>query len=60
MSGDLYYLIAFLIAHTVVLWSTPLVRTVGLKSGYVDKPNERKVHESPWFDWGEFRFLSAL
>ncbi len=47
MSGDLYYLIAFLIANLVVLWSTPVVKTVGLKSGYVDQPNERKVHKKP-------------
>lgn len=44
---QLYYIIAFLVANTVVLWSTPVVRTVGLKSGYVDRPNERKVHERP-------------
>ncbi len=61
MSGDLYYLIAFLIAHTVVLWSTPLVRTVGLKSGYVDKPNERKVHEKPMVRLGGVSiFVGAL
>jgi len=61
MSGDLYYLIAFLIAHTVVLWSTPLVRTVGLKSGYVDKPNERKVHERPMVRLGGVSiFVGAL
>jgi UDP-GlcNAc:undecaprenyl-phosphate GlcNAc-1-phosphate transferase len=47
MSGDLYHLVAFLISHVVVLWSTPVVRTVGLKSGYVDQPGERKVHQQP-------------
>ena len=47
MSGELYHIIAFLLAHTVVLWSTPVVKTVGLKSGYVDKPGERKVHDRP-------------
>ncbi|GFE72285.1 glycosyltransferase family 4 protein [Chroococcus sp. FPU101] len=47
MSGDLYHLVAFLISHVVVLWSTPLVKTVGLKSGYVDQPGDRKVHQQP-------------
>ncbi|PSF37064.1 undecaprenyl-phosphate alpha-N-acetylglucosaminyl 1-phosphate transferase [Aphanothece hegewaldii CCALA 016] len=47
MSGDLYHLVAFLISHVVVLWSTPVVKTVGLKSGYVDQPGDRKVHKQP-------------
>lgn len=32
---------------TVVLWSTPIVRSIGLKSGRVDRPSERKVHKRP-------------
>jgi UDP-GlcNAc:undecaprenyl-phosphate/decaprenyl-phosphate GlcNAc-1-phosphate transferase len=47
MPGELYHLIAFLFSMTVVLWSTPVVRDLGLKSGYIDKPNERKIHERP-------------
>jgi UDP-GlcNAc:undecaprenyl-phosphate/decaprenyl-phosphate GlcNAc-1-phosphate transferase len=47
MTEELYHLIAFLFSMTVVLWSTPVVRTLGLKSGYTDKPNERKIHERP-------------
>nr|WP_245817252.1 MraY family glycosyltransferase [Hydrococcus rivularis] len=47
MPGELYHLIAFLFSMTVVLWSTPVVRTIGLKSGYIDKPNDRKIHERP-------------
>jgi UDP-GlcNAc:undecaprenyl-phosphate/decaprenyl-phosphate GlcNAc-1-phosphate transferase len=47
MPGELYHLIAFLFSMTVVLWSTPVVRDLGLKSGYIDKPNERKVHQRP-------------
>ncbi|NEO86646.1 MAG: undecaprenyl/decaprenyl-phosphate alpha-N-acetylglucosaminyl 1-phosphate transferase [Spirulina sp. SIO3F2] len=43
----LYPLIAFLVATTIVLWSTPVVKTIGLKSGHVDHPNERKVHRQP-------------
>lgn len=44
---QLYHIIAFLISNTIVLWSTPVVKTVGLKSGYVDLPNERKMHQRP-------------
>ncbi|MEM8639090.1 MAG: MraY family glycosyltransferase [Cyanobacteria bacterium P01_G01_bin.54] len=43
----LYPLIAFLVSTTIVLWSTPVVKTIGLKSGHVDHPNERKVHRQP-------------
>lgn len=43
----LHPLIAFLVATTIVLWSTPVVKTLGLKSGHVDHPNERKVHRKP-------------
>ncbi|MGB8700094.1 MAG: MraY family glycosyltransferase [Thermosynechococcaceae cyanobacterium] len=42
-----YHLVAFLIAALVVLWSTPLVKKIGLKSGYVDLPDPRKVHKRP-------------
>lgn len=44
---QLYHLIAFLVSSTVVLWSTPFVKTICLKSGKVDRPNERKVHQRP-------------
>ncbi len=47
MSPHLYHLIAFLVSAIVVLWSTPVVKTLGLKSGHVDHPNERKVHRQP-------------
>jgi UDP-GlcNAc:undecaprenyl-phosphate/decaprenyl-phosphate GlcNAc-1-phosphate transferase len=47
MPTELYHLIAFLVSITVVLWSTPVVKTIGLKSGHVDQPNERKVHQRP-------------
>lgn len=42
-----YHLLAFLVAALVVLWSTPIVKRVGLKTGYVDLPNPRKVHKRP-------------
>lgn len=42
-----YHLVAFLISTLVVLWSTPIVKKIGLKSGYVDLPDPRKVHKKP-------------
>ena len=42
-----YHLVAFLVAALVVLWTTPVVKQMGLKSGYVDLPDPRKVHQHP-------------
>ena len=47
MPVELYHLIAFLVSAVVVLWSTPVVKSIGLRSGHVDRPNERKVHQRP-------------
>ncbi len=47
MPAQIYHLIAFLAAAVVVLWTTPDVRNIGIKSGRLDKPNERKVHQRP-------------
>jgi UDP-GlcNAc:undecaprenyl-phosphate GlcNAc-1-phosphate transferase len=47
MPAQLYHLIAFLVSATVVLWSTPVVKNLGLKSGQVDRPGERKIHDRP-------------
>lgn len=47
MPGELYHLIAFLVSMTVVLWCTPVVKTIGLKGGHVDRPDPRKVHRQP-------------
>ena len=42
MPVELYHLTAFLISVTVVLWTIPDVKTVGLKLGIVDRPNCQK------------------
>ena len=42
-----YHLLAFLIATAIVMVTTPIVKTIGLRSGRVDLPGERKVHERP-------------
>ena len=47
MPVELYHLIAFLISVTVVLWSIPDVKTIGLKFGIIDQPNARKIHNRP-------------
>lgn len=45
--NEIYHLIAFLVSMNVVLWSTPVVKNIGLKSGHVDKPDPRKIHRKP-------------
>jgi len=47
MPTQLYHLIAFIVSSLVVLWSTPVVKSIGLKSGHVDRPAERKIHQRP-------------
>ncbi|ARV62451.1 undecaprenyl-phosphate alpha-N-acetylglucosaminyl 1-phosphate transferase [Nostocales cyanobacterium HT-58-2] len=47
MPPQIYHLIAFLCAAVVVLWSTPDVKNIGIKSGRLDKPSDRKVHHRP-------------
>ncbi|MBD2459973.1 undecaprenyl/decaprenyl-phosphate alpha-N-acetylglucosaminyl 1-phosphate transferase [Oscillatoria sp. FACHB-1407] len=47
MPSHLYHLIAFIVSVAVVLVSTPIVRFIGLKSGYFDPPGGRKIHQRP-------------
>ncbi|NJN31642.1 MAG: undecaprenyl/decaprenyl-phosphate alpha-N-acetylglucosaminyl 1-phosphate transferase [Synechococcales cyanobacterium RM1_1_8] len=47
MPVQLYHLLAFAISVLVVLALTPLVKAWGLRSGRVDQPNHRKVHQLP-------------
>ncbi|MBH8571566.1 undecaprenyl/decaprenyl-phosphate alpha-N-acetylglucosaminyl 1-phosphate transferase [Nostocaceae cyanobacterium CENA369] len=47
MPAQIYHLIAFLVAAVVVLWTTPDVKKIGIKSGRVDRPSDRKVHQRP-------------
>ncbi|MDG2991275.1 undecaprenyl/decaprenyl-phosphate alpha-N-acetylglucosaminyl 1-phosphate transferase [Candidatus Synechococcus calcipolaris G9] len=42
-----FHLIAFLAACAVVLLLTPLINELGLKTGCVDQPNARKIHNRP-------------
>ncbi|WP_413171232.1 glycosyltransferase family 4 protein [Anabaena azotica] len=47
MPAQIYHLIAFLIAAIVVLWTIPDVKKIGIKSGHLDKPGGRKIHQRP-------------
>lgn len=64
MPGVSYHLIAFLISLTVVWWSTPVIKRLAEQAGFVDRPNERKVHRRPMVRLGGVSifcgFLSAL
>ncbi|MEM8602270.1 MAG: MraY family glycosyltransferase [Cyanobacteria bacterium P01_H01_bin.121] len=46
-SIQIYHLAAFSVAACVVLICTPIVKAIGIRSGYVDVPNDRKVHARP-------------
>ncbi len=39
--------VAFTLSIFGVLLSTPVIRKIGLKIGYVDQPGERKIHQKP-------------
>ncbi|MFM2063194.1 MAG: hypothetical protein RLZZ507_2864 [Cyanobacteriota bacterium] len=47
MPPQIYHLIAFLVAAVVVLWTIPDVKKMGIKSGKLDKPDGRKLHQRP-------------
>lgn len=61
MPSQLYHVLAFFISGAVVLAATPLVRRIGLKSGQVDLPGGRKVHNQPMVRLGGISiFLGTL
>lgn len=47
MPFHLYHILAFAISAAVVLCSTPVVKQIALRSGRVDLPGDRKVHNRP-------------
>jgi UDP-GlcNAc:undecaprenyl-phosphate GlcNAc-1-phosphate transferase len=47
MLYKLHFVLAFLVSALLVIWSTPLVKRMGLKLGIVDKPGGRKIHKRP-------------
>ncbi len=55
------FLAAFLISTLVVIFSTPIIKKIGLRAGLVDKPNHRKVHQRPMVRLGGVAiFVSVL
>ncbi|NEQ23465.1 MAG: undecaprenyl/decaprenyl-phosphate alpha-N-acetylglucosaminyl 1-phosphate transferase [Microcoleus sp. SIO2G3] len=61
MPYQLYHLAAFSVAAIVVLLSTPTIKAIGLKSGRVDLPNARKMHQRPMVRLGGVSiFLGVL
>ncbi|MBD2090829.1 undecaprenyl/decaprenyl-phosphate alpha-N-acetylglucosaminyl 1-phosphate transferase [Microcoleus sp. FACHB-1515] len=61
MPYQLYHLAAFSVAAIVVLVSTPTIKEIGLKSGRVDLPNARKMHQRPMVRLGGVSiFLGTL
>ena len=61
MPSEFYHLVVFFISAAVVLVSTPIVRTIGVQSGRVDLPGDRKVHQRPMVRLGGVSiFLGVL
>lgn len=61
MPPQLYHLAAFAVSTLVVLLTTPVVRKIGIKSGYFDPPGGRKVHQRPMVRLGGVSiFLGTL
>ncbi len=47
MHNYIYYPIAFIISISIVILTTPIVKEIGLKTGRVDRPGGRKIHQRP-------------
>lgn len=64
MLSPWYLLLTFALSASIVLFSTPWVKKLALRLGYVDQPNARKVHQQPMVRLGGvaifFGFLLAL
>lgn len=61
MLSHLYHFTAFVVSALVVLGTTPVIRRIGLKSGRVDMPGGRKVHQKPMVRLGGVSiFLGTL
>ncbi len=54
------YLVAFLCAAVVVLWTTPAIRAVGLMNNQVDLPDDRKVHTKPMVRLGGVSIFAGV
>lgn len=42
-----YYLVTFIVALLMVYLSVPFIRKLAMRIGFVDQPNQRKIHKEP-------------
>jgi UDP-GlcNAc:undecaprenyl-phosphate GlcNAc-1-phosphate transferase len=54
------FFVAFLVSTLVVLLSTPIVNKLGRRSGLVDRPNNRKVHQRPMVRLGGVAIFAGV
>ncbi len=43
----MYYIVALLVSFVLVYFSVPYIQKLALKTGFVDIPNQRKIHKAP-------------
>ena len=60
MEFPFYHVAAFVISAVIVLVLTPLVRKIGIASGRVDMPGDRKVHSQPMVRLGGVAIFSGV
>ncbi|MFD1676813.1 MraY family glycosyltransferase [Alicyclobacillus fodiniaquatilis] len=42
-----YYVMSFVVAFALAYATVPFIRKIALRTGFVDKPNHRKIHKEP-------------
>src|SRR5579875_1304317 len=42
-----YYLVSFIVAFLIVYLTVPYIRKLAIQTGFVDRPNQRKIHKEP-------------
>ena len=60
MLSPWYLLLTFSLSASTVLFSTPWVKKLALRFGYVDQPNARKVHQRPMVRLGGVAMFSGF
>jgi UDP-GlcNAc:undecaprenyl-phosphate GlcNAc-1-phosphate transferase len=60
MLSPWYLLLTFALSASIVLFSTPWVKKLALRLGYVDQPNARKVHQQPMVRLGGVAIFSGF
>ena len=60
MLSPWYLFLTFALSASTVLFSTPWVKKLALRLGYVDQPNARKVHQRPMVRLGGVAMFSGF